>query len=106
MSAHLNGEIFKESQQIGERYMDYSLSPIVGRNGITGVSVFAEDVTERIQKERELANANKTIGELKLMALRSVMNPHFIFNALNSIQFFIAKNDRLMPSIIFRHFRN
>jgi sensor histidine kinase YesM len=26
--------------------------------------------------------------------LRSVMNPHFIFNALNSIQFFIAKNDR------------
>ena len=91
----LNGEIFKESQQIGERYMDYSLSPIVGRNGITGVSIFAEDVTERIQKERELASANKTIGELKLMALRSVMNPHFIFNALNSIQFFIAKNDRL-----------
>jgi LytS/YehU family sensor histidine kinase len=23
------------------------------------------------------------------------MNPHFVFNALNSIQFFIAKNDRL-----------
>jgi LytS/YehU family sensor histidine kinase len=59
------------------------------------VSVFAEDVTERIEKEKELVNANKTIGELKLMALRSVMNPHFIFNALNSIQYFIAKNDRL-----------
>ena len=29
------------------------------------------------------------------MALRSVMSPHFIFNVLNSIQFFIAKNDRL-----------
>lgn len=91
----LAGEIFKESQQIAGRYMDYSLSPIVGLNGITGVSVFAADVTERIQKEKELASANKTIGELKLMALRSVMNPHFIFNALNSIQFFIAKNDRL-----------
>jgi PAS domain S-box-containing protein len=91
----LNGEVFKESQQTGDRHMDISLSPIVGRNGITGVSIFAEDVTERIQKERELASANKTIGELKLMALRSVMNPHFIFNALNSIQFFIAKNDRL-----------
>ena len=91
----LNGEVFRESQQAGDRYMDFSLSPIVGRNGITGVSIFAEDVTERIQKERELVSANKTIGELKLMALRSVMNPHFIFNALNSIQFFIAKNDRL-----------
>lgn len=91
----LKGEIFKESQEIRGRFIDYSLSPIIGRNGITGVSVFAEDVTDRMQRERELANANKTIGELKLMALRSVMNPHFIFNALNSIQFFIAKNDRL-----------
>lgn len=90
----LAGEIFKESQQSGGKYLDYSLSPIVGANGITGVSVFAEDVTERIQKEGELALANKTISELKLMALRSVMNPHFVFNALNSIQFFISKNDR------------
>jgi PAS domain S-box-containing protein len=90
----LAGEVFKESQLLGGKYLDYSLSPIVGANGVTGVSVFAEDVTERIQKEGELALANKTISELKLMALRSVMNPHFIFNALNSIQFFISKNDR------------
>ena len=90
----LSGEVFKESHQSGGKYLDYSLSPIVGLNGITGVSVFAEDVTERIQKEGELAMANKTISELKLMALRSVMNPHFVFNALNSIQFFISKNDR------------
>lgn len=91
----LRGEVFKESQHVGDSYMEYSLSPIVGRNGITGVSVFAEDVTERMQKERDLVDANKTIGELKLMALRSAMNPHFVFNALNSIQLFIAKNDRL-----------
>jgi PAS domain S-box-containing protein len=91
----LAGEIFKESQEFNGRHMDYSLSPITGINGITGVSVFAEDVTEQMEKEKELVNANKTIGELKLMALRSVMNPHFIFNALNSIQYFIAKNDRL-----------
>jgi hypothetical protein len=90
----LAGEVFKESHQSGDRFLDYSLSPIIGAHGITGVSVFAEDVTERIQKEGELAMANKTISELKLMALRSVMNPHFVFNALNSIQFFISKNDR------------
>jgi len=29
------------------------------------------------------------------MALRSVMSPHFIFNVLNAIQYYIAKNDRL-----------
>jgi sensor histidine kinase YesM len=29
------------------------------------------------------------------MALRAAMNPHFIFNTLNSIQYFIMKNDQL-----------
>jgi sensor histidine kinase YesM len=59
------------------------------------------NITERVQHHFEvvknleqLAEAEKRIGELRLMALRAVMNPHFIFNALNSIQFFIAKNDK------------
>jgi|WetSurMetagenome_2_1015567.scaffolds.fasta_scaffold00002_108 ligand-binding sensor domain-containing protein len=33
--------------------------------------------------------------ELKLQSLRSQMNPHFIFNSLNSINYFISNNDRL-----------
>ncbi len=53
------------------------------------------DITDRLEHERQLAEANKKIGELKLMALRSVMNPHFIFNVLNSIQYYITQNDRL-----------
>jgi LytS/YehU family sensor histidine kinase len=71
------------------------LSPIIEGNRVIGVSVFADNVTERNARDRALAEANKKIGELRLTALRSVMNPHFIFNALNSIQFFITKNDRL-----------
>ncbi len=54
-----------------------------------------EDITEHKLRERELAEANKKIGELRLRALSSVMNPHFVFNVLSSIQFFIARNDRL-----------
>ncbi len=73
----------------------YSLSPIIESNHIIGVSVFGDNITEKKARDRELAEANKKVGELKLMALRSVMSPHFIFNVLNSIQFFIAKNDRL-----------
>jgi PAS domain S-box-containing protein len=75
--------------------IQYSLSPIIEDNEVTGVSVFGDNVTESRTKERQLAEANKKIGELKLMALRSAMSPHFIFNVLNSIQYFIAKNDRL-----------
>lgn len=33
--------------------------------------------------------------ELKLESLRGQMNPHFIFNSLNSINYFISKNDKL-----------
>ncbi len=90
----LKGQTMKQATQRGDRYFEYSLSPIVERGAITGVSIFAEDITDRTLRERELAAANKQIGELRLMALRSVMNPHFIFNALNSIQYFIARNDR------------
>lgn len=53
------------------------------------------DISDKIEKAKELEIANKKIGELKLIALRSVMSPHFIFNALNSIQYFIGKNERL-----------
>jgi len=34
-------------------------------------------------------------GQLRLESLRGQMNPHFIFNTLNSINYFISQNDRL-----------
>ena len=42
----------------------------------------------RSNKQRKLAN-----NLLALKSLRTQMNPHFIFNALNSVNSFIAKND-------------
>lgn len=73
----------------------FSLSPIIQNGQVIGVSIFGDNVTERKSRDRELAEANKKIGELRLRALSSVMSPHFVFNVLSSIQFFIAKNDRL-----------
>jgi PAS domain S-box-containing protein len=92
----LEGEmITQEDNRFGIDFY-YSLSPIVEEDGrITGVSVFADDITKDKQRAQELGEALKKVGELRLMALRSVMNPHFIFNVLNSIQFYIVANDRL-----------
>jgi len=46
-----------------------------------------------IKKEEERkTEMNKRISEIRLVALRSQMNPHFIFNSLNSIQQFIHSN--------------
>ena len=91
----LAGEIITlEESRYGIDFQ-YSVSPIIEGDQIVGVSIFADNITERKAHDRALADANKKVGELKLMALRSAMSPHFIFNVLNSIQYYIAKNDRL-----------
>ncbi len=46
----------------------------------------------RMQKAK-MDNISKQLVEMQLAALRSQMNPHFIFNALNSIKKFILLND-------------
>lgn len=47
------------------------------------------------KKETEKNNIRKMIIESELKALRAQMNPHFIFNAINSIQNFVLKNESL-----------
>ncbi len=47
-----------------------------------------------IQKEISLrADYEKQLTEIEMSALRLQMNPHFIFNSLNSIRYFILKED-------------
>jgi hypothetical protein len=45
------------------------------------------------QREKEKTVLNKKLAEMELKALRAQMNPHFIFNILNSIQYFITHNE-------------
>ncbi|NPA42861.1 MAG: hypothetical protein GXO27_02390 [Chlorobi bacterium] len=43
-----------------------------------------------MRKARRQMEVRQKITEMELHALRSQMNPHFIFNALNAIQYYIA----------------
>ncbi|MCB0564311.1 MAG: histidine kinase, partial [Phaeodactylibacter sp.] len=45
-------------------------------------------------KAAEKTKINKRFAELELQALQSQMNPHFIFNSLGAIQYFIQSNDK------------
>ncbi len=52
------------------------------------------EADQQLRKQKaELDNISKQLTEMQLAALRSQMNPHFIFNALNSIKKFVLSND-------------
>lgn len=48
---------------------------------------------EKSRIDQQLAELQQRSAELEMQALRSQMNPHFIFNALNAINRFILEDD-------------
>lgn len=50
------------------------------------------------KRERAQEEQARQVNELKLQALRAQMDPHFVFNCLNSIDSFIIANDREQAS--------
>lgn len=53
---------------------------------------------EKFQQENQLAALRQAKTEMEMQALRAQMNPHFIFNSLNSINRFILQNKKLEAS--------
>lgn len=52
-------------------------------------------ITQEAEKEKaaaQRAELERKLVEAEMMALRSQMNPHFLFNSLNSIKYFILSN--------------
>jgi ligand-binding sensor domain-containing protein/putative methionine-R-sulfoxide reductase with GAF domain len=49
-------------------------------------------------KQKEIALVNQQLAEAQLSALQTQMNPHFIFNSLNSIKGMILENERQKAS--------
>jgi tetratricopeptide (TPR) repeat protein len=49
----------------------------------------------KINARRRLSEMNRRISDITQANLRQQMNPHFIFNTLNSIQYFMYQHDKL-----------
>lgn len=71
----------------------------VFRLGITGIMILFVAITftyglNVIERREKLKTIQRTrLSTAELSALRAQMNPHFIFNAINSVQYFITNND-------------
>ncbi len=66
-----------------------------------------EDFALKLQNEKEeklTSNFNKQLAEVQLTALSAQMNPHFIFNCMNSIQKYILKNEKHKALIFLQNF--
>lgn len=57
-----------------------------------------ELIREKAEKKLKEAEYQRRINDITFSALRSQMNPHFIFNALNTIQSYIYANDKQSAS--------
>ncbi len=67
---------------------------------LTTIAALCADKIDKInaeqqtrEKEMEVLKLNKDLATSQLTALRAQMNPHFIFNALNSVQQYILTGD-------------
>lgn len=121
----LLGDRILERTRFMTQHYEIALNPICENEQVVGVAIAAEDITERLIQEHqvkksctEVAKFDRKVTEFQLMALRSAMNPHFIFNSLSSIQYYIANSDkhnamrylstfsRLIRSILHNSFNN
>ncbi|MBI1288912.1 MAG: hypothetical protein GC178_15195 [Flavobacteriales bacterium] len=69
----------------------FALAFLSGIASITGF--FMIRFRQLRKREQERTEMNNRIAELKLNALQSQMNPHFVFNVLNSIQDAFVSNN-------------
>ncbi len=56
--------------------------------------IFFVNRSIQFKKKREEASFKQRVAEMQMQALRTHINPHFIFNSFNSIETFLIKNDQ------------
>ncbi|MBP6185817.1 MAG: histidine kinase [Saprospiraceae bacterium] len=62
---------------------------------LTAIASICANKIQRVRLEKEKEEALALMNELKSRVMRAQLSPHFVFNALNAIQHFIAVDDKM-----------
>jgi LytS/YehU family sensor histidine kinase len=73
-------------------YMVYGLGGILFMILVIGLLIFNQF---RLNSKRRITEMNHQLSEMTQQNLRQQMNPHFIFNTLNSIQYYMYQHDKI-----------
>ena len=73
-------------------FYTYGFAGLVVIAVIIGFLVFRQI---RVNSKRKITEMNHKISEITQKNLRQQMNPHFIFNTLNSIQYYMYQHDKI-----------
>jgi tetratricopeptide (TPR) repeat protein len=75
-----------------QRLLIYGYTGLFVLSLAIGILLFSRS---KINSKRRLSEMNQKIAEITQANLRQQMNPHFIFNTLNSIQYYMYQHDKL-----------
>src|SRR5207249_1243888 len=65
---------------------------------ILGIAIIFLFYKQKISRIRQKARIDKQMAEYEIKALHAQMNPHFIFNCLNSIREMVLNNENRQAS--------
>ena len=68
------------------------------RNRLKQIRLKNQLQNEHLEAQKKDAEFKRKLSEIEMTALRSQMNPHFIFNCLNSIKLYTVQNDSYSAS--------
>jgi tetratricopeptide (TPR) repeat protein len=75
-----------------QRLLIYGYTGLFVLSLAIGILLFSRS---KINAKRRISEMNHKIAEITQANLRQQMNPHFIFNTLNSIQYYMYQHDKL-----------
>ncbi len=75
-----------------QKYFTFGFAGLIVLAIAIGILLFYQ---ARLNNRRKISEMNRRIAEITQANLRQQMNPHFIFNTLNSIQYYMYQHDKI-----------